>query len=214
MFTGIIEEIGKIHKIWSSTEGRCFQITAQKILGDLAPDHSIAVSGVCLTVTKTEKSVFEVTVVEETLTRSTLAEMRSGQCVNLERAVKLGDRLGGHLVQGHVDAMGKIMFIKTNGKSKVIEIEIPQNLISYVIEKGSVAVDGASLTITSVHQNRITISVIPYTLEHTTLHLCRIGSRVNIEVDFLGKYVERMLKNLNHPGIRNESWLRSIKNEL
>ena len=210
MFTGIVEEVGKINKNWFVREGRCFQITAQKVLEDLMPDHSVSVNGVCLTVTKIEKSYFEMIAVEETLTRSTLSEIKTGQRVNLERAMKLGDRLGGHFVQGHVDDVGKVIAIETKGKSKVIEIEIPQSLTSYVIEKGSIAMDGVSLTITSIKRNHLKISVIQYTLEHTTLKLYRTGSRVNIEVDLLGKYVERMLQNKKAKGKMDETWLRSM----
>ncbi|MBN2028808.1 riboflavin synthase [bacterium] len=210
MFTGIIEEIGRINRIGSVTEGRCFQIKAQKVLEDLLPDHSLAVNGVCLTATKVEKSFFEATAVEETLSRSTLANIKVGQPVNLERALKVGDRLGGHFVQGHVDGVGSILAITTKGKSKIIEIEIPQTLINHVIEKGSVAVDGVSLTIAAIKRNRIQIALIPYTLNHTISQFYRVENPINIEVDFLGKYIERLIKNQSDESKIDETWLHSL----
>ena len=210
MFTGLIEEIGKINKISSVTEGICLQIAAQRVIEDLMPDHSVSVNGVCLTATRVEKSYFEVTAIKETLARSTLTEVKIGQSVNLERAMRLGDRLGGHLVQGHVDGVGKVIAVTSNGKSKIVEIEIPQHLCNYTIEKGSIAIDGVSLTIASIQKNRIQISIIPYTLNHTILQFCRKGILVNIEVDMIGKYIERMIQNKESKEKIDEAWLRSL----
>lgn len=210
MFTGIIEEIGKINKVRSVTEGLCFQIMAQRVVEDLMPDHSVSVNGVCLTATKVEKLYFEVTAIEETLSRSTLTQIKAGQSVNLERAMKLNDRLGGHFVQGHVDGVGRIMAVTSKGKSKIVEIEIPQNLSKYVIEKGSIAVDGVSLTTALIKRNRIQISLIPYTLDHTILQFYRKGIQVNIEVDLIGKYVEQMIQNREPKEKIDESWLQSL----
>ncbi len=210
MFTGIIEEIGKVNKIVSAVEGRCFQINAKKVLEDLIPDHSISVNGVCLTITKVGKFSFEVTAIEETLSKSTLANTKINQPVNLERAMKASDRLGGHFVQGHVDGIGRILAIRTKGKSQIIEIEIPQDLLNYVVEKGSITVDGVSLTIAAIKGKRIQLSLIPYTLGHTISQFYRVGHSINIEVDLLGKYIERIIKKQGNEGKINEAWLRSL----
>lgn len=210
MFTGIVEEIGTIDKITPVSHGRRFRISARRILEELKPEDSIAVSGVCLTVTSMSGSSFEATAVDETLRRSTLGSIPSGRKINLERALRLNDRLGGHLVQGHVDGVGTVRSLVTEGAASVCEIEIPETLSNYTIEKGPVAVDGVSLTIMRLKKNHVAVSLIPYTLEHTTLGTVRAGSRVNIEVDFFGKYVERFLRHRIQNDKMSESRLRSM----
>ena len=210
MFTGIVEEIGTIEKVTSISHGRNFRVSAHRILDELKPEDSIAVSGVCLTATGVGSSYFEVTAVDETLRRSTLGFVAPGRKVNLERALRLSDRLGGHFVQGHVDGVGTVRSIATEGAASVCGIDIPEELSKYTVEKGSIAVDGVSLTIMRVDKNRIAVSLIPYTLEHTTLGSIRVGNQVNIEVDFLGKYVERFLHHRIPNDKMSASWLRSL----
>ena len=210
MFTGIIEEIGTIEKVTSVSYGLHLRIAASRVLEDLLPDNSISVNGVCLTATKVENSFFETTAVEETIKRSTLGQIRVGNKVNLERAMRLSDRMGGHIVQGHVDGIGKVLSFVLKGESKLLKIEIPAHLSKYTVEKGSIAIDGVSLTIAQLQGNLITISLIPHTLSHTTLGSLHIGDSVNIEVDFIGKYVERFSQMRNESGGMNEAWLRSM----
>jgi len=210
MFTGIIEEIGKVEKVTPVSYGLHFRIAASRVLEDLAPDSSISVNGVCLTATKVGNSFFEATAVEETIKKSTLGKTVAGDKVNLERAMRLSDRMGGHIVQGHVDGIGKVLSFVVNGESRLLEIEIPEHLSKYTVEKGSIAVDGVSMTIAQLQGRRITISLIPHTLSHTILGSLHTGDSVNVEVDFIGKYVERFLQLKREPGKMNEAWLRSM----
>ena len=210
MFTGIVEEIGKIEKVASEAHQRHFRIVGSRVLEDIAPEDSVSVNGVCLTVTKVGEGYFETDAVEETLQKSTLGNLQAGVRVNLERALRLGDRLGGHIVLGHVDGVGKVVSVVAKGRNRLLEIEVPESLFRYTIEKGSVAVDGVSLTIAKMEKNRITVSLIPFTLEHTTLGSLRPGSRVNIEVDFFGKYVEQFLQKSGEGGLKGEEWFRSM----
>lgn len=195
MFTGIIEEVGTISKIKTLQGGRRITIKAQKVIDDLDIDHSIAVSGVCLTVVELEKGGFTVEAVGETLQKTTLSRSKSGMSVNLERALRFNDRLGGHLVQGHVNGMGNITSSDKKGESWYLELEIPASLSKYVIPEGSIAVDGISLTIAQLMENRLAISVIPHTYKNTTVSSYKIGQMVNIEIDFLARYVEKILLN-------------------
>ena len=210
MFTGLIEEIGTVESVRPLASGREIRIRASRVLADLSPEDSISVNGACLTVTRTETNFFESTAVLETLQRSTLGRLVPGQRVNLERALKVGDRLGGHFVQGHVDGVGKIISLVPQGMGRLFEVEIPAPLSRYTIEKGSIAIDGISLTIARLKGNRLTVSVIPYTLEHTTLGLTRPGTEVNVEVDVLGKYVERFFGKASAEEKKGEEWFRSL----
>jgi riboflavin synthase len=210
MFTGIIEEIGTLQRVLPVSHGLCFRITANRVLEDLKPEDSVAVNGVCLTATKIDRTTFEVTAVDETLERSTLRGLGGGQKVNLERALRVGDRMGGHMVQGHIDGTGKVISSKRRGDGLLLIIEIPERLVKYTVEKGSIAIDGVSLTIADVSAHRLTFAIIPYTLEHTTLGALRNSSQVNLEVDVLGKYVERLLENRTQKGRMDEAFLRSM----
>jgi riboflavin synthase len=209
MFTGIIEEIGYIEKIISKSYSKQFRINAKKVLSDISPDESISIDGVCVTVTELNKDYFEATVIQETLQKTTLKQKKNKDYVNLERALKMNDRLGGHMVSGHVDDVGKIVTINKKGESSLIEIKIPEKLIKYTIEKGSIAVNGISLTIAKTNKDRITLAIIPHTLENTTLKYLKKESLVNIEVDFMGKYIERIL-NSDPKKKMNETWLKSM----
>lgn len=213
MFTGIIEEIGIISKIISFPGGKRLKIAAQKVLDDLDIDQSIAISGICLTTVETDKNSFTVEVVGETLQKTTMALVKEDIPVNLERALRLNDRLGGHWVQGHVNGIGKVMRFEKRGDSWYLEVSLSANLMKYVIQEGSIALDGISLTIAQVMDNRIGISVIPHTYKNTTISNYKIGQSINIETDFLARYIENFLNNEQYQK-KNETftqeWFKSL----
>ena len=188
MFTGIIEEVGKI----SQTVPNKLTVKAKKTLEGTAVGDSIAVNGVCLTVTDMGTDFFTVQVVPETLRRSNLGELKPNDPVNLERALALGGRLGGHLVEGHVDSTGKIISLKPEGPAILMRISAPQNVLKYVVEKGFIAIDGTSLTVVSRDENSLTVELITHTRENTVFVHRRAGDTVNLEVDIIAKYVEAL----------------------
>lgn len=196
MFTGIIEEIG----IVISLQDRELAIRASQALQETKLGDSIAVNGACLTVTRLEAHHFSVEIAPETLRRTNLEMLHSGDRVNLERPLALGRRLGGHLVQGHVDATGKIVSIVPEGKALIVRYAAPPEIMRYVVEKGFIAVDGASLTVVHCDSTSFTISLVPYTQQHTTLASKRPGDLVNLEVDIIAKYAERLLDK-SKPGV-------------
>lgn len=193
MFTGIIQGSGKVIRQQASGGGKVFCLEADFDLDDPQEGESIAVNGVCLTARDIEGNRFLVDVSPETLSRTGLGSLQAGSLVNLERALKLSDRLGGHLVSGHVDALGKVEDRSAVGDFTLFTFSLPRSLTKYVIEKGSVAINGISLTVNSCEGDRFTVSIIPHTLAVTTLGQLKIGDTVNIEVDIIGKYVEKML---------------------
>jgi len=193
MFTGIIEEIGVVAQIKPIAGGSRITITAARTLDDLQIDQSVAVSGVCLTVVAVQDHKFTTEAVGETMVKSTLKDIAVGDKVNLERALKLSDRLGGHFVQGHVNGIGTLHTLEQRGENWYIEILLPPELERYVISEGSIAIDGISLTVARLAGLKIGISVIPYTYKNTTLKHKSTGAKVNIEVDFLAKYIEKFL---------------------
>ena len=195
MFTGLIEDCGTLKSIARTSTSAVITLGTSLPTESLIPGDSIAVNGICLTVTAKEAHAFSADVSPETFSRSTLELLRTGSRVNLERALRVGDRLGGHIVTGHVDAVGVVKRLSTVNNAVLIEIEVPASCCRYLIEKGSVAVDGISLTINSVNANSFQLSIIPHTLDKTTLNELRPGSKVNIETDILGKYVERLLNH-------------------
>ncbi len=197
MFTGLIEEIGRISGSGRRGNIADFTIEADTVRDDLSIGDSIAVNGACLTVTVIGGSGFTVQAVEETLTRTTLGTLKRGSSVNLERALRLGDRLGGHLVQGHVDGTGQVVSIRKTGDNTILTISAGRDLERYIVEKGSITIDGVSLTVTSVGNGELCVSVIPHTLSVTTLRDVRTGDRVNLETDILAKYVEKLLHTGN-----------------
>ena len=192
MFTGLIEEIGQVRQNISST--RILSICAKTVLEDMKIGHSIAVNGVCLTVKDFDEQSFIADVAPETLGRSTLGRLLTGDKVNLERAVAANGRFGGHFVSGHIDGTGKITHKKEEGNAVWMEIEIPLELSNLIVEKGSIAVDGISLTVAAVKSLKCIISVIPHTGSQTTLVNKNVGDLVNLETDFIGKYVEKLLQ--------------------
>ncbi|WP_017975964.1 riboflavin synthase [Actinopolyspora halophila] len=190
MFTGIVEELGEVAAVDPVSGGARLSVIAPTVTADASHGDSIAVDGVCLTVAGTPEGRFTVDVVDETLRRSTLGALKAGDRVNLERAMALGDRLGGHIVQGHVDATGIVSGAEADG---LIRISIPERLSRYLVEKGSITVDGVSLTVVEAGEQEFSVALIPTTLEETTLGRRAQGDRVNIEVDALAKHVERLL---------------------
>jgi riboflavin synthase len=212
MFTGIIEEIAKIEKTKPIVGGLSIKIGAIKILDDISVNDSICVDGVCLTVTNFDNSGFWVDAVGATLEKSTFASVKPSSYVNLERSVRLNDRLGGHLVQGHVNGIGTISEIQKLGENYLLQITVPENLKKYLIREGSIAVNGISLTIADLDKNLISISIIPHTWQNTNLRHKKVNDKVNIEIDVLAKYVEKLLTKDNSGSEKNitENWLKEI----
>ena len=194
MFTGIVEEIGTVRA--ADARGGLLEvwIAAPRILSTLAPGASVAVNGCCLTATRVEPGSFTCELTPETLERTALRDrLRPGELVNLERPLRADGRLDGHIVQGHVDGVARIVAMRSLGDSGEMTVEPPPDLDRYVVAKGSVALDGVSLTVARRQEGRFTAALIPYTLQHTSLGSARPGDRVNIEVDVIAKYVERLL---------------------
>ncbi len=194
MFTGIIEGLGTITGIQSSGRGSCFTLNAEFDLDDTKIGDSIAVNGACLTAVKVEGSQFKVDVAPETLSLTNLGHARIGERVNLERALRLSDRLDGHLVSGHIDGTGTIKSRQNLGNAIIVSFSIPELVARYLIRKGSVAVDGISLTINDCRSNSFDVSIIPHTAGLTTVGFKKVGATVNIETDMIGKYVEQFIR--------------------
>ena len=190
MFTGIVEEVGSVVNI--SDNG--MTVRAEKVMSDLKLGDSIAVNGACLTAVSLSGSEFSVDLSPETMRRTSLGDLSAGGSVNLERALSASDRMGGHIVQGHVDGTGRITSTKEDGDSIIFRVRTPARLMPYIVEKGFIAVDGISLTVVKVATSSFTLAVIPYTLRNTNLETLSVGARVNLEADILAKYVENLLK--------------------
>ena len=188
MFTGIVEEVGEVVEI--AQHG--LRVAGGSVMDGLAVSDSIAINGVCLTVTERTETEFAVDLVEETLARTNLGDLAPGGIVNLERALTPSSRMGGHVVQGHVDGTGEVVAFGGSPEARELRVDVPPELARYVVEKGFIAVDGISLTVASQEGTGFSVAVIPYTAEHTVLRVRRPGDRVNIEVDILAKYVERL----------------------
>ena len=195
MFTGIIEEIGVLARSVPIPGGKIISIKADKILDDLEIDHSVAINGVCLTVIEISGNLFTVEAVGETLEKSTFDDLKTSEPLNLERAMKLGDRLGGHLVQGHVNGVGSILKLDRRGDNWYLVVQLTDELIRYVIPEGSIAIDGISLTVASLNGTEVGVSVIPHTFRNTTFSQSTIGQKCNIETDMIGKYIEKFINN-------------------
>ncbi|MCJ7578606.1 MAG: riboflavin synthase [candidate division Zixibacteria bacterium] len=208
MFTGIIEEIGKIEGISKHVRNLKLRIRATKILDDLKVGDSININGACQTVIETDANFFIVEAVEETLKKTNLGQLEKSEQVNLERALRFPDRLGGHLVTGHVDCVGKIKSIAKRTGSFLYEFGLSEKYLAHLVEKGSVAVDGISLTIVEVKENSFTVAVIPFTLENTSLGTKKVEDLVNIETDLIGKYVERVLTFKKDKSVITVEWLK------
>jgi riboflavin synthase len=188
MFSGIVEEVGKVR--WYDLQRMI--VEAKEVLTDLSVSDSISVAGACLTVVDMDEGSFTVETVPETVNRSNFSGLKPGDGVNLERALSYGDRVGGHMVQGHVDATGSIRTMERDGNSVWLEIACTEDVLKYVVEKGFISVDGASLTVTRLTPDSFFLAIIPFTLDHTTLGQREVGGEVNIEVDVTAKYVEKL----------------------
>jgi riboflavin synthase len=193
MFTGIVEELGEIVAIESGEQSVVLRVRGPLVTSDATPGGSISVNGVCLTVVEHDAQTFSVDVMAETLNRSSLGSLRAGALVNLERAMAASTRFGGHIVQGHVDGTAQILARTPGDRWEVVQFTLPEQLSRYVVEKGSITVDGVSLTVSAVTQDTFSVSLIPTTLQLTTLGHHSVGDPVNIEVDVIAKYVERLL---------------------
>lgn len=196
MFTGLIEEIGRVQQARRQGGITTLAIAGQATTSPLAIGDSIAVEGTCLTVTRMEQALFEADLSEETLARTTLGELQGGDPVNLERPCRPTDRLGGHFVTGHIDGVGTIREIRETGGIWWFSISYPEALRPLLVEKGSVALDGISLTVASLNDLAFGVAIIPHTYHHTSLGAKQVGRRVNLETDLLGKYVVRYLEGL------------------
>ena len=193
VFTGLIADLGNVRAMELNGDGATLEI-ATPLAASLAEGDSIAVNGVCLTATALTPGGFSAQAMRETLERSSLAQLQAGARVNLELALRAQDRLGGHVVQGHVDGTGTVRAVREEGFSRVLDIDTEPRLARYLVEKGSVAVDGVSLTVSALHESGFSVSLIPETLQRTNLGQIGEGSLVNIEVDILAKHVERLLQ--------------------
>ena len=212
MFTGLIEEIGTIENIVRQQDKINLSIKAKKILTDTKIDDSISINGICLTVVDIKTNSFAIQAVRETMQKSTIANWRKGEFVNLERAMKINDRLGGHIVQGHIDGIGTIDKITKLSDALELEIILPTGKNAYTIEKGSIAIDGISLTIAKKARDKIRIAVIPHTLNNTTLKDKKVNDKINIEFDFFAKYIQNYLDGTK--GVLTESKLKSWGYEI
>jgi riboflavin synthase len=194
MFTGIVEELGRVAAIQALPDNAIrITIEGPTVLSDANLGDSICVNGVCLTVAEQNGDKFTADVMSETINRTTIGDLLAGSQVNLERPVTLATRLGGHLVQGHVDAVGEVSAREHSENWDVVTITPPKELLKYVVEKGSITIDGTSLTVSAVTDSTFSVSLIPATLEKTTLGIRQTGDRVNLEVDVLAKYVEKLV---------------------
>jgi riboflavin synthase len=194
VFTGIVEGTGIVRSADPGRESLKLRIVADFDIGGIQPGDSIAVNGTCLTVTAVQGAAFNADVAVETIARTTVGSLRPGDVVNLERPIAVGDRLGGHIVQGHVDGVCRVVRLTPQGDASWLEIEAPPALARYIVEKGSVAVDGVSLTVARKTGERFTICLVPHTTTVTTLSRLEEGAAVNLEVDILAKYVEQLLR--------------------
>lgn len=208
MFTGLVEEIGKVFKLKRLGSGIEYSIKCEKVLKNLEVGDSISVNGVCQTVTKFDENSFTVFAVEETLNKTTLKKLKINDIVNLETSLTLNKKIGGHLVYGHVDTVGKIININKSPNEILLTVEFDREFNKYVIHVGSIAIDGVSLTIAKLSDNSITVAIIPHTWINTIFKTKIVGDLVNLEFDFIGKYVEKQLSQTSQKSNVTIDWLR------
>lgn len=192
MFTGLIEDLGTVESLERTGDGAKLRITSP-LAGELSLGDSIAVNGCCLTATSVEDGAFEIEAMNQTLAVTALSEISEGSKVNLELAVRAGDRLGGHIVQGHVDGVGTVASVEDDGFARRLRVELPPELLRYVVDKGSITLSGVSLTVAELGDSWAEVSLIPETLERTNLGELEPGSKINVECDVVAKYVERLV---------------------
>ena len=212
MFTGIVEELAQIKSIEPKSKGISYVISAEVVIDDLKIGDSISVNGVCITIVKIGKDSFCMDLVEETLNKSNLGELKVGDFVNLERAMKVSDRLGGHIVQGHVETLGVILEKQMQDEEAILSVGLDPEWMRFCIPKGSITLDGVSLTITRINGNIIEIALIPHTLENTTLGFKGKSETLNIETDIIGKYIDRLLSFDAEEEIIDTNILKAIRN--
>lgn len=205
MFTGIIEDVGFVENIKKGVNSAILKISSNVILEDLKIGDSVSVNGICLTASKISKNYFYADVMHETLNRSTLGKLKNGDKVNLERAMSANGRFGGHIVSGHIDGIGTILNIKKDDNAIWYTINADEKILKYIVEKGSVAIDGISLTVAKVEKNTFSVSVIPHTVAVTILGEKKVGDFVNIENDIVGKYIERLVNFSKNNANENNS---------
>lgn len=206
MFTGIIEEMGQLSHRRIESEYDTLRITARRVMDDLQEGHSITVNGVCLTIVEVSKEYFTTNVIHETLSKTTLGMLEAGDYVNLERSMGIGDRFHGHLVQGHVETVGIVRKLSTAKTDVRMAVKLEDHAAKYCVPKGSIALDGVSLTITEVMDSEVTVALIPYTLSHTTLGSKQVGQPVNVETDILARFMERFSKTDETEKRRELDW--------
>jgi riboflavin synthase len=199
MFTGLIADIGSVERVETVADGSRLRVRT-RLASELAAGDSVAVNGACLTAASVDDAAFEADVMNQTLRRTSLGPLEAGAAVNLELALRVGDRLGGHLVQGHVDGTGRVVRVSDDGIARRLEIEVPAELCRYVVERGSVTVDGVSLTVAALTDTGFEVSLVPETLERTTLGEMAIDRVVNLEVDVLARYVESLMSRFEEKG--------------
>ena len=208
MFTGLIKDIGVVKSRKVNSAGIELAISSTRLGKDIAIDDSVAVNGVCQTVTKIDAPTFWVQVVATTLEKSNLGSLQTGDQVNLELAARPEDRLGGHIVQGHVNGIGVISGITPQGNSYLLKVTVPPALSKYIVDEGSIAIDGVSLTVAKIEGQQMSCAIIPHTWNNTVLCQRRVGDKLNLEVDILAKYVEKLLCS-RQPNEITEQWLQS-----
>lgn len=208
MFTGIVEELGSVKAIKSGRHSSRIEIAAEKILSDVNLGDSIAVNGICLTVTDFSSHSFCADVMHETLRRSSISNLAVNDRVNLERAMSLNGRFGGHIVSGHIDGVGRIKNIKRDDIAIWFDIACPADILNYIIQKGSIAIDGISLTVADVKSDSFMVSCIPHTIDQTVLKFKNIGDMVNLENDLIAKYVEKFTNQNKSKNIIDEDFLK------
>ena len=196
MFTGLVEEVGRVRSLRAAEDAgdAHLGLSADVVLGGTRVGDSILVNGACLTVDEIDAGGLVFYTMPETLRRTALGDLSEGSAVNLERAMAAGGRLGGHIVQGHVDGVGEVLDVRPEGDAEIWTFGAPESVLRYAVEKGSVSIDGISLTVVSVEGDRFTVSILPHTRTHTNLGELGVGSRVNLEADVVGKYVERLMQ--------------------
>jgi len=197
MFTGIIREQGKVLKIEGNKGNLVLTIAAKEVLKKKKTGESIAVDGACLTIIDLKKDCFQVEAMPETTRKTILGNLRPGDLVNLEPALTLSESLDGHLVQGHIDSLGVVKDVKLDGNSKILTIKFPELISKYVAYKGSITINGVSLTVIDIDTDTFSVALIPHTLENTNLNLLKTGDKVNLEVDMIARYLDRLLQNKN-----------------
>jgi riboflavin synthase len=193
MFTGLIEDLGRVREVRNDADGATIEVTTL-LAPQIGEGDSVAVNGVCLTATDVSPEAFSAQAMHETLRRSSLGSLRAGSRVNVELALRADARLGGHIVQGHVDGTATVMAVREDGFARVLDLEMDAEQLRYLVEKGSIALDGVSLTVSELREYGFSVSLIPETLQSTNLGAVRAGDRVNIEVDVLAKHVERLME--------------------